>query len=117
MCPSTSGIRSPPSQTGHFALGSVGTSLAAILTVISLGAAEPRIDHIDRFLTNQVLIHFDTEPNRTYQLQFADNIRPPTNAVAWSNLFVAPRTPFPNHFIIVDTGTNQCRTYRLKVTP
>ena len=93
----------------------------------SLVAAEPRIDRIERFLTEQVLLHFDTEARRTYELQFLDRSGGSTNttglgapgqtAGSWSNLFVAPRSEFPNHFIVVDYRTNGARFYRLRVTP
>jgi hypothetical protein len=39
--------------------------------VFGTRAAEPpRIDHIELFQANQVTVHFDTEANRTYELQF-----------------------------------------------
>lgn len=100
--------------------------LLGALAVLPCDAAEPpRIDHIERFRfgTNEVLLHFDTEPNRTYALQYVDGISPNarTNNSStwgnWSNLFVAPRLPFPNHYVILDTGTNRQRYYRLSVTP
>ena len=79
------------------------------------GTEPPRIDRIEYFLTSQVTLHFDTEANRTYELQF----RNPGGSgnSPWTNLFVAPRIPFPNHYIVVDTRTNRARVYRLKVTP
>lgn len=82
-------------------------------------AGLPEIYLIERFLTNQVLLHFDTEPNRTYVLQYADSLTmTSTGAVArWSNLFTAPSFPFPNHYVIVDTGTAPHRFYRLSATP
>jgi len=87
--------------------------LAAIFIPLQLMAAEPpKIDHIETFLSDQVTVHFDTEANRTYELQS----RAATNS-AWTNLFVAPRLPFPNHYIVVDSATNRARLYRLRVTP
>jgi hypothetical protein len=84
--------------------------------VFGTRAAEPpRIDHIELFQANQVTVHFDTEANRTYELQF-QNPGGSLNA-PWTNLFVAPRIPFPNHYIVVDTRTNRARIYRLRVTP
>jgi hypothetical protein len=82
----------------------------------SIAATEPpRIDRIELFQTSQVTVHFDTEPNRTYELQFR-NQSGTTNA-PWTNIFVAPKIPFPNHYIVVDTRTNRARIYRLRVTP
>ena len=83
---------------------------------VSVVASEPpRIDRIELFQANEVTVHFDTDANRTYELQFQN----PTGAAdaPWTNLFVAPRIPFPNHYIVVDTRTNRARIYRLKVTP
>jgi hypothetical protein len=88
--------------------------------------AEPRIDRIELFGTNAVTLHFNTEANKTYSLQFINSLSCATtlpfcgsNGVpvdSWSNLFVAPNLPFSNHYVIVDTRTNAHRFYRLKVT-
>jgi hypothetical protein len=88
--------------------------------------AEPRIDRIELFGTNAITLHFNTEANKTYSLQFVDSLSCGTNlpfcgsigvpADSWSNLFVAPNFPFSNHYVIVDTRTNAHRFYRLKVT-
>jgi len=83
--------------------------------VSGMASEPPRIDHIELFQANEVTVHFDTEANRTYELQF-QNPAGTANA-PWTNLFVAPRIPFPNHYIVVDTRTNRARIYRLKVTP
>ena len=77
-----------------------------------LSAGPAHIDRIEPFLSDQVTIHFDTEANRKYELQFFHR---PTGV--WSNLFEAPKVPFPNHYIIVDYRTNEMRIYRLRVTP
>src|SRR5437899_1580817 len=69
----------------------------------ALTAGEVRIDHIELFLDNQVTIHFDTEANLTYELQYVNHI--PTNGSAWSNLYVAPNLPFPNHYVVADYRT------------
>ena len=91
-----------------------GATLLPVVVLLVL-AQDPRIEFIDRLGTNMVTIHFDTEANRTYELQF-QNPAGTANA-PWTNLFVAPRIPFPNHYIVVDTRTNRARIYRLKVTP
>jgi hypothetical protein len=82
-------------------------------------AAPPEIHRIERFLTNQILLHFDTEPNRTYVLQYTDSLTMTrTGMVArWSNLFSAPNLPFPNHYVVVDSALAPQRFYRLSVTP
>jgi len=77
-------------------------------------AADPHIEKIERFGTNQnqVLIHFETPANRTTTLQATASLRSPTE---WTNLFVVPRVPFPNHYIIFD-APKEPRFYRLRVT-
>jgi hypothetical protein len=87
-------------------------------------AAEPRIDRIELFGTNQVTIHFDTEANLTYTLQYLDLLPAGTsdgNAAVpitkWTTLTVMPSIPFFNHYIIVDTRTSSFRVYRLLISP
>jgi hypothetical protein len=92
-----------------------------------LAAAEPYIYLIERFSSNQVTIHFNTDANRTYSLQYLDSSKCTNGGVpcsssqvptgSWSNLWVAPRLPFPDHYVITDYRTNRMRLYRLKVTP
>lgn len=109
----------PPFFQGLYGqAASVATAFALVCAPAApaVGAAPepPRIDHLEFFLHDQVTIHFDTDANRTYELQFR-NLTPALTP--WTNLFVAPRIPFPNHYIVVDTRTNRARIYRLKVTP
>ena len=87
-------------------------SVVLLALVPSRGAA-PRINYIDRWDTNKVRIHFDTEPNRTYILQYANSLA----ATNWSNLYTALSFPISSHYIIVDTRSTPTRIYRLKVTP
>jgi hypothetical protein len=90
-----------------------------------LNSGEPHIELIQRFSTNQVTIHFGTEANRAYELQClvkwtTNNVSGQSNSMpigVWSNLFVIPAIPFPNHYVIADTITNEQRLYRLRVTP
>jgi hypothetical protein len=92
---------------------------AALIAASPLSGAEPRIDHIEPFEGDQVTIHFYTEANRTYTLQYRNNAA--TNGVpasgTWSNLYRVPSVPFEQHFVIVDTRTNHHRFYRFCVTP
>jgi len=94
------------------------SSLIGILVIVaSAFASQPKIDLIEPFQANQVVIHFDTDANRTYALQYTETI---TNGVPggnWTNLFVAPNTPFPNHYVVVDTRLRPQRFYRLRVLP
>lgn len=78
-------------------------------------SAAPRIDRIEPFLTDLILIHFDTEANRDYQLQYAESATAPE--ASWITLYPAPNLPFPNHYIVPDSRTHAHRFYRLKVTP
>jgi hypothetical protein len=72
---------------------------------------------IDRFLTNAVLVHFDTLPNRRYELQFSTN-GPAPAPEAWKKLFLVAALPFKNHYIIYHELTNgPTGFYRLKITP
>lgn len=81
---------------------------------IQTKAAEPRIDYIEPFLTNQVLIHFDTEANRTYILQYTASL---STTSRWSNMFTGFAFPFPNHYVVLDTNAAPQRFYRLSVKP
>ena len=94
--------------------------MAAVLflSVQGVRSTPPAIEFIEFYSTNRVLLHFDTDANRTYTLQYTDKLG--TNGFAhstWSNLFTAPLLPSPNHYIIPDYRTNKMRFYRLKVTP
>jgi hypothetical protein len=75
-------------------------------------AADPRINYITTFGTNQVLIHFDTEANSTYILQYSTNVL----STNWSNIYTGYNYPFSSHYVVPDTRTNKSRFYRLRVT-
>jgi hypothetical protein len=104
----------------RFAVSAVASWLAVMAVFTgSAGTELPRIDLIEPFLTNQVVIHFNTAANLNYELQFLDNWRS-TNGVpmgTWSNLFSPPTLPFPNHYVVPDTRSSPQRFYRLRVTP
>lgn len=90
-------------------------------------AEEPRIYLIELANPNYVLLHFNTDPKRTYTLQHLDvtpsQVGLSANGTSnfyfgkWTNLAVIPAIPFPNHYIFADTRTNQVRFYRLLATP
>jgi len=111
----------------------VASSHVVILAclVCSGVAAEPRIDKIELFGTNQILLHFNTDANKKYELQYIDRLACASSVIStnapvcagdgveaggWTNLFEIPAIPFANHYIIVDTRTNIHRFYRLRVT-
>jgi hypothetical protein len=74
---------------------------------------------ITRYGPNQVLVHFDTEKERAYELQSATVLHCGTNVTActWRTIYTVPRQPFPNHYIVPDNSTNKAGFYRLRVTP
>ncbi len=109
---------------GHTLVIALAFAFLALGHVAS--ADPPRIDHLELFSTNQVTIHFNTEANHTYTLQFIDVL--PTSPTlttggngtvsgSWSNLFMAPNIPFADHYVIVDTRARPFRFYRLRITP
>ncbi len=113
--------RPVPSNLSRAAVGK-GLCCAALLPVLVLLvlAQDPRIDYIDRLGTNMVTIHFDTEANRTYTLQYSDSLRVGTNGASsgtWSNLAVIPAVPFNNHYVWPDYATSSFRIYRLAASP
>jgi hypothetical protein len=87
--------------------------LSLILAIGGVWGADPRIDHIELLGTNLVTIHIYTEANRTYSLQSSAAMTSET----WSNLYVIPAEPFPNHYVLADYVTNAFRFYRLTVAP
>lgn len=105
---------------------SLGVVVAGFLSSARGGAdtPNPSLDHIERFSTNQVTIHFNVEANKNYTLQAIDlvslssnsSVNSGTTRSSWTNVFVAPKLPFFEHYVIVDWRTNAARIYRLKVT-
>lgn len=90
----------------------LGIGLGVFLVGFSCFGQSPRIDLIEPFLMNQVLIHFDTEADVVYELQYTDSVG--LNGEAdWNSLFTAPPLPFANHYVIVDSRTADQRYYRL----
>jgi len=92
---------------------------AVFAPVLLLRAVQPKIDLIERINTgglNGILIHFETEPNFSYAVQYTTNLGggvvPPG---PWSNIYVAPNLPIGNHYVIYDPGaaTDKQRFYRL----
>ena len=87
--------------------------VALIMFLEPAQSGEPRISSITA--TNNVIqIHFDTEVNRTYLLQYSSNLL----STNWSNLYTAYSYPFPvPPYHIPDSRTNPARFYRLRATP
>lgn len=114
------GLRSKQPNTFR-AVRAAGYCSAAIFFALLLlaldttsRAADPRINLVERFGTNLITIHFDTEANRTYVLQYRIGV----SSTNWIDHTEIVPSPFPNHYILVDSITNSSvRFYRLRVTP
>jgi hypothetical protein len=117
-----------PSRSSRFCFGylAVAGAIGALSLLLSgadwsLHAAPPLISYIQNYSSSGIkgiLIHFNTEPNLNYQLQWASNLG--TNGLPsgpWSDLFVVASSPSPNHFIVYDNTTNKYRFYRLHAFP
>src|SRR5258705_13835617 len=78
-------------------------------------ATQPVISLIEKWSvngTNGVLVHFDTDANRTYTLQATDRLG--ANAV-WTNLYTTfTNLPYPSHYIVPDLRPGN-HFYRLSV--
>jgi len=94
-----------------------GMILLCTILHCTVTATQPIISLISLFSTNGVTLHFDTEANRQYTLQYTDRLPYPGELLIWSNLYTAPNLPFPNHYVILDIRTSPQRFYRLEVTP
>ena len=92
----------------------LGATLLAVFTPAD--AAPPRFTWITN-INNKVQIHFDTEPNRTYVVQYINRLPTNISTTNWSNLYTALSFPISTHQIIQDVRTTPVRFYRLKVTP
>ena len=88
-------------------------ALVVTLVLETALATDPQIDFIERYGTNQVTIHFNTDANRSYILQCSSG----GNSGTWSNIYTVPSDPFPNHYVVVAPATNGAGFYRLVVTP
>jgi hypothetical protein len=89
-------------------------ALAVLALSSATRAADPHIDRVERLGTNLITIHFDTDANRTYALQYRIGI----SSTNWIDHTEIGATPFPNHYVMVDSITNSSvRFYRLRVTP
>ncbi len=117
----------PPIASGFSRLAKLGFGIALFLLISNTFGTEPRFHYIRKYGTNQVIIHFYTDANRTYVLQYVDTLSCHTNSMLcnsngvpmknWSNLFTNVVVPFPYDFTVVDATTNKSRFYRLSVTP
>jgi hypothetical protein len=96
----------------------VGAS-AVVGTVLGVQAAggPPTFFLIEPFLKRAVLVHFDTEANRRYDLEFSTNAlsSPPGT---WRSIYTVDPLPFDDHFIVYHETTNgPVGAFRLVATP
>jgi hypothetical protein len=103
----------------RFSTGALAFAISCLVLVLLFegltSATQPVISLIEKWSvngTNGVLVHFDTDANRTYLLESTDKLG--TNA-AWQVLF-SNRWSVPGHFIIPDLRPGN-HFYRLHVTP
>lgn len=103
--------------------------LLILVGLLGMGATTQAAGPIDFYLIEPylklgVLIHFDVEPLRTYELQCTTNFAAaagqataPTNA--WKTVYRVDATPFSNHYILPEFFTNTVsqQFYRLVATP
>src|SRR5687768_15235592 len=74
-----------------------------------LSAAAPEIYLITRYGPDQVLIHFDIEKDRKYELQYASALHCGTNLTActWKTIYTVQPERGPNHYIVPHDITNK----------
>ena len=80
-------------------------------------AGNPTFYDITPFLKRAVLVHFDTEAHRQYDLLFSTNVlsAPPGT---WTKIYAVDALPFVDHFIAYHELTNgPVGFYRLVATP
>ncbi len=115
-------LRSPFSR-----LASLGFGVALFILIANTPGTEPSIHYIKRLGTNQVIIHFFTDANRAYSVQYLDTLSCHTNSMKcnpsgvpmtnWLILTNFTALPVSFEYLALDKTTNRSRFYRLRVTP
>lgn len=82
--------------------------------VLPVPATIPHIEAIELAPPNLVLLHFDTEANRTYTLETTTT---PAAMGSWQPFYVVPSQSFASHYVVPDNRTNAHSFYRLKAVP
>src|SRR3954469_20211279 len=96
----------------------VCTVLGLMLLGWTAWAAQPKIDFIEKYLSSQILVHYDVPANAKYRLEYTGNLG--SNGLPsgpWTGLYTNPVIPFENHYIVPDWRTNKQRFYRLRIIP
>lgn len=90
-------------------LASVAGMMTALAGEVHLG--------FDRISQTQLVLHFDTEPQRSYTVQFKQQQADGSFSTSWTNFYFVASQPFFNHWAVLDYMTNRARIYRLQVSP
>ena len=79
---------------------------------------------IEPYLKVGILLHFDTEENRRYDVQCTTNLAAiaqpaDVHSADWTTIYSVKPFPFVNHYIVFEPTTNApvVRFYRIVVTP
>jgi hypothetical protein len=99
------------------AAGSLAVSLVWMAASWSARATQPKINWIQFNPPNLVLLHFETDANRAYEIQYIDYA--PTNGATWSVLAPIPLSGSPEHYVWPDflPPSIKQRFYRLQAAP
>ena len=97
----------------------LAVSLVWMAASWSARATEPKINwiQIPSYLPGVVLLHFETDANRAYEIQYIDYA--PTNGATWSVLAPVPLSGSTEHYVWPDflSPSIKQRFYRLQAAP
>ena len=88
-------------------------ALTLAIFVETAPATDPHIEMIKRAGTNWITIHFNTEANRTYTLQYSSRL----NYGSWSNIYTAPADADSNRYTVLVPASSGSGFFRLAVRP
>src|SRR6266511_5373624 len=88
-------------------------ALTLAIVVETAPATDPHIELIKRAGTNWITIHFNTEANRTYTLQYSSRL----NYGSWSNIYTAPADADSNRYTVLVPAKSGSGFFRLSVRP
>ncbi len=100
-----------PSRRLALAFALVGAFAAVAMETPTFYLIEP-------YVLGGFLLHFDTQADRRYDLQYSTNLLSDPKSPRWTTFYVVDAVPFDNHYVILDPETNNLvRCYRFVVTP
>jgi len=96
--------------------------LALALAFFGAGAVvateTPTFYLIEPYVLGGFLLHFDTQADRRYDLQYSTNLLSDPRSPRWTSFDVVDAVTFDNHYVILDPETNNVvPCYRFVVTP